>query len=124
MKTKPSVKLIEAVLGVKIEEIDYSPTNTIYYSFVDKDNKYIETNINIYEFAFKVKEWCWNNGIGIMITRNHNGYKAILNDVYGMDFDKKIEEYNDKNNCMHTTEVEAIIKAGEWVLEYSKKNKG
>lgn len=63
--------------------------------------------INIYEFAFKCKEWAYST-YGIMIQSYPYCGKSRADALKGLEVDEVFKE---------NTEVEAIIKACEWILK-------
>ena len=68
--------------------------------------------INIYEFAFKCKEWAFKNKYKIQsqINASNKGHSHIT---------KKNDDCWAKG-FFENTEIEAIIKACEWILEQNK----
>jgi hypothetical protein len=79
--------------------------------------------INIYELAFKIKDWALTNEMPIEsstdnYSHNNKGWSGIGFYYPDEGFDG---EY--LHNIYAETEVEAIIKAGEWILENKKKVK-
>lgn len=91
----------------------------------DKDMLESYKRLNIYEFAFKCKVWAFNQGYEI--HSNFNEVVAIFKEVRKIEnvghFKRlpllsweEIEYDKDTNN-----EVEAIIKACEWILD-NKEN--
>ena len=118
---KISKELLCEVLNEKVEVVDiktsiddYSiPTNEIrYYPELATGYK----SINIYEFAFKCKEWA-------IKSNNHSSWElrsfcnvskiweCHCNPVFQM------RNYGDMEIFKADTEFEAIIKACEWILE-------
>lgn len=92
----------------------------------DKDMLGVYERINIYEFAFKCKEWAFSKGYTILTEffnqawvfsyivsneRSIENYGHLVEDieVLGCPFDSK-------------TEIEAIIQACEWILNQEVKS--
>ena len=75
----------------------------------DKDMLSYYNRINIYEFAFKCKEWALNKGYKIQsqINESNKGHSHIT---------KKNDDCWAKG-FFEDTEIEAIIKACNWILE-------
>ena len=77
---------------------------------------------DIYHLAHKCKEWAWNNfGLNIFIEKHtFDLYEASIKICR---FNNKLGSYN--SFCSYypkeKTEVEAIIKACEWILKEIKK---
>lgn len=77
---------------------------------------------DIYHLAHKCKEWAWNNfGLNIFIEKHtFDLYEASIKICR---FNNKFGSYN--SFCSYypkeNTEVEAIIKACEWILKELKK---
>lgn len=78
----------------------------------DKDMLVMYKSINIYEFAFKCKEWAFKNKYKIQsqINQSNKGHSHIT---------KKNDDCWAKG-FFEDTEIEAIIKACEWILEYKE----
>ena len=100
---KISKELIYEVLNIPKENIV-----DIYidgkYLLIKKDNNRIEEH-NIYEFAFKCKEWALTKGYFIYSTNELSFIKTFSLET--------IETFSNGKD----TEVEAITKACEWILE-------
>ncbi|MGJ0317692.1 hypothetical protein NG767_02965 [Aliarcobacter cryaerophilus] len=103
---KISKELIYEVLNIPKENIV-----DIYidgkYLLIKKDNNRIEEH-NIYEFAFKCKEWALNKDYVISTYSKYtlDGYNCTIYCNNG-----KIDEYFTPD-----TEIEAIIEACKWIL--------
>ena len=92
---------VDTVLGINKNEIDYTCCR-------DENEGYIDISINLYEFAFKCKEWAYKNGYDIWsitwgAVEFQNNYK-----------------YNGTESITESTEIKAIIKACNWILENIK----
>lgn len=98
MKHNISKELFEAVYNCNIT--------------TDKDMLGMYKSINIYEFAFKCKEWAFKNKYKIQsqINESNKGHSHIT---------KKNDDCWAKG-FFEDTEIEAIIKACEWILEYKE----
>lgn len=117
---KISKKLISEVLKIPLDvinEVYFDKTNLL----VRKLNNRIEEH-NIYEFAFKCKEWALINGriIGSR-TRDYCVGKGFVV-VYKNNWTSEFSEHYLKS-FSSSTEIEAIIKACEWILENEKNPK-
>ncbi len=86
--------------------------NFLFFPFNGGSSK-----VHLDELNRLIKDWAWDNAYEFIITRNENGFKAVIEHRFGMDFDNKIEEYNASNNCMCNTELEAVIKAANFVMK-------
>ena len=113
---KISKELINEALNIPKENIV-----DIYidgkYLLIKKDNNRIEEH-NIYEFAFKCKEWAKNKEYIVHSSPTQKiEYTAI---VQSFDFNKF---YYGENQFYALTEVDAIIKACEWILKELNENR-
>lgn len=107
-----SKELIIKVMDIKYPFSDIQLNSNIL-SWWREDVFFEETmKINIYEFIFKCKEWAFKNKYKIQsqINEGNKGHSHIT---------KKNNDYWAKG-FFENTEVEAIIKACEWILEQSK----
>ena len=109
-----SKELIIKVMDIKYPFSDIQLNSNIL-SWWREDVFFEETmKINIYEFAFKCKIWGFNE------------YKIYLSSELGEDSEVSLFwtanfKTKEENRCFYgDTEVEAIIKACEWLLEQSK----
>ena len=98
---------VDAFLGINKNEIDYTCCR-------DENEGYIDISINLYEFAFKCKEWAYKNSKVNMITVDRDKDSEEYYDVsvlWGECFDDYVMHYfKDKN------EIVAIVKACNWIL--------
>ena len=110
---KISAELLSEVL--KLEVVKHSLYNELHKSF---NITYMQSEdslksswmpINIYEFAFKCKEWAFK--------RELNLWTDYLGNCQIQD-----KEFQLLHDCYSDTEIEAIIKACDWILE-NKDNK-
>ena len=91
---------VDVFLGINKNEIDYTCCR-------DENEGYIDISINLYEFAFKCKEWVRDKyGITVSSALYKNYAKS-----WNIDKDKSYTA---------ETEVEVIIKACEWIQENIK----
>lgn len=107
-----SKELIIKVMDIKYPFSDIQLNSNIL-SWWREDVFFEETmKINIYEFIFKCKEWAFKNKYKIQsqINEGNKGHSHIT---------KKNNDYWAKG-FFENTEIEAIIKACEWILEQSK----
>ena len=103
-----SKELLEKVLGRNIVGF------TVNVGFIFIQEKTISHNLNTYEFAFKCKEWAntqdyWTQS-GYEI--NHLGSYFCM-----------IKDMPDNQFFYADTEIEAIIKSCEWILDNEKNPK-
>ena len=84
-----------------------------------------QESINIYELAHRCKEWAYRKGYslisGVFIVADDNG-NAVF-DYFNSCLINYIEKENRKqvlNNFKSDTELEAIFKACEWIIEQTK----
>lgn len=105
---KISIELVSSVLVKETRHLTYD------FIYNDEDNYIIfsyegecQFEVNIYEFAFKCKEWLLKNNI----TFTLNYYKDSLVQFYCEKYHLDIES---------SSEIEALIKACEWIQENIK----
>ena len=106
---------VDAFLGINKNEIDYTCCR-------DENEGYIDISINLYEFAFKCKEWAYIKGFIVEIgvhpiikqNRNDRDYFYAIKTLNG--------ELLKKSNVdeVMKSEPTAIIKACNWILEQNK----
>ena len=109
-----SKKLVETVIGEDIYGTILIEDSIVKYTTLESSehgfDTFINNQINIYEFAFKCKEWAVLQGI------------AIESGKYKIDDDEYICRYYLPGRCsiwqnyFGLTELEAIFKACEWVI--------
>ena len=102
----PSKELISEVLSKEVEEERFIDSNSLTYV-----NSGIYEDINIYEFAFKCKEWA--------LSVYHN----IDFMVYGRsqcDLIIFTQPDDIKYNFNEDTEIEAIFKACDYIMKQKK----
>ena len=91
------------------ELITKSLFDAVYNCDISKDNDMLRyyNRINIYEFAFKCKEWLLKNNIAFTL----NYYN-----------DSSVQFYCEKYHLYieSSSETETIIKACNWILEQNK----
>ena len=109
-------KLLNAVLQTNIQQDDYCIKNNILsYSYCRCDNEWCTEKINIYELAFQCKAWALKNNFNITSMIVKDGGKCEI-------YNKFQTNYNTKK-IKAETEIEAIFKACEWVLEQIQNKK-
>lgn len=102
-------ELIKSVLAKETENLSDNFIFSIkdnYILFVDEGECQFE--VNIYEFAFKCKEWAYKNDYSIWSVSW--GAVEFCN----------IKKYNGTERIVTKSETEAIIKACNWILEQQK----
>ena len=101
---------VDVFLGINKNEIDYTCCR-------DENEGYIDISINIYEFAFKCKEWAYKN-FKIMLISHYTGQCYINGDLSPLILNwwNNTKSYQIESD----TETEAIIKACNWILEQNK----
>ena len=110
-----SKELLNSVLRTNIQQGDYYIKNNILsYSYCRCDNEWIVQKINIYELAFKCKEWAILNG-GYNIWSSGYGKECYID---GRSF-KEFENIR----FFAASEPEAIFKACEWILKLKGEEK-
>lgn len=101
----PSKELVENVLDIQIKYLsDRLDENLLPY---EAGNGW--QTINIYEFSFKVKRWIFDNA-NYILSSYYRNYNCFCWYEYS-DIDGEQEVF------ISSTEPEAIIKAGETILE-------
>ncbi|WP_323586046.1 hypothetical protein [Aliarcobacter butzleri] len=118
MEVKISKELVSAVLQIDIKDISIIGS-TLNYTIPNHETEedgelvYIDLgqNINIYEFAFKCKEWALDQNCCIRsyILKQEKKGRTKLEYHYLANMPSEVFEED--------TEVEAIIKACEWILK-------
>ncbi len=103
---------VDTFLGINKNEIDYTCCR-------DENEGYIDISINIYEFAYKCKEWSLSKGY-ILSSNNYNngGCCQILKE--NEDDCPECGESTTFKDIHSFTEIEAIFKACEWLQENIK----
>ena len=99
---------VDAFLGINKNEIDYTCCR-------DENEGYIDISINLYEFAFKCKEWAENKGY-IIFSKNKECLVYSIDEVY--DVIECLNQYEDYFEA--DSEVQSIIKACNWIREQNK----
>ena len=112
---KISTELISSVLVKETRHLTYDTIyvedNFIIFSY---EGEY-QFEVNIYEFAFKCKEWAENKGY-IIFSKNKECLIYSIDEVY--DVIECLNQYEDYFES--DTECEAILKACNWILEIDK----
>ena len=114
---KISRELLRAVLKIDIKDVSIIGS-TLNYTILNHETEedgelvYIDLgqNINIYEFSFKCKEWL-KNKVSNLCSGFDNGHRSFCH----------IENLNTEDRFYEDSEVEAIIKACEWILSEVSK---
>ena len=108
------------------ELITKSLFDAIYNCDISKDNDMLSyyNRINIYEFAFKCKEWAYTNKYRLSSGQHRLNTKQehYINNQIASYFCSVYYITNDDSDIQidANTEPEAIIKACNWILENSK----
>lgn len=122
-----SKELLSEVLKSQVEIIDIGECKCMIRNSIYFDNeqmgiayRYLYGNketrfMSIYEFAFKCKEWAKNKEYIIHSSPTQKIEHTAI--VQSFDFNKF---YYGENQFYALTEVEAIIKACEWILKEIK----
>ena len=103
----PSKELLSEVLSKEVEEERFIYSNSLTYV-----NSGIYEDINIYEFAFKCKEWAFDKGFVLKSYKKQGAFSGTYH--YAIDINDKICEW------LANTEYEAIFKACEYIMEQTK----
>ena len=104
----PSKELISEVLSKEVEEEErFIDSNSLTYV-----NSGIYEDINIYEFAFKCKEWAFDKGFVLKSYKKQGAFSGTYH--YAIDINDKICEW------LANTEYEAIFKACEYIMEQTR----
>ena len=108
---------VDAFLGINKNEIDYTCCR-------DENEGYIDISINLYEFAFKCKEWAYTNKYRLSSGQHRLNTKQehYINNQIASYFCSVYYITNDDSDIQidANTEPEAIIKACNWILENRK----
>ena len=119
---KISTKLASAVLGKEVTKCSLinKARNSINITYFEdkEDFNTICREWNIYEFAFKCKEWAYINDYNVIDYKI--GKKEL--DVFIIKADKNDFNKVEKIFYHNSTLVEGAIKACEWILEQNKKD--
>lgn len=104
-------ELLSEVLKVDIRKINNSTLdgNLYYYKTFVK----CKSKINIYELAHKCKEWAYKCGYIIDSGYHKHHINCFKAHFYGW----VNENIDTETELVATTEMEAIIKACEWILK-------
>ena len=117
-------ELVSSVLGLNViytENCEHR--DNIIGIWTDMNTKPIK-EINIYEFAFKCKEWAYTNKYRLSSGQHRLNTKQehYINNQIASYFCSVYYITNDDSDIQidANTEPEAIIKACEWLLENNK----
>ena len=110
---KISKELVSGVMDIKYPFSDVQLNSDILSWW--REDVYFKVKINIYEFAFKCKEWAFKNKYKIQsqINASNKGHSHIT---------KKNDDCWAKG-FFENTEIEAIIKACEYILKEINENR-
>ena len=116
-----SKELIKNVLVKETENLSDDFTFDIKDNYIlfDDDGE-CQFEVNIYEFAFKCKEWALDKGYTIESHTNRSFISKYNREYFSV---AKIFKETDSmriNTIDESTEIEAIIKACNWILEQNK----
>ena len=117
---KISAELLSEVLGYKIDERDiFLKNNYGYFAYCRSDNEWINCSLNIYELAYRCKEWALSKGY---ILSSNNYYNGGCCQIIQRNGEECIEcgESSTFKYIHSFTEIEAVIKACEWLMEEIK----
>ena len=105
-----SKMLLQKILGsnYKVTQVKVVNSTLIY-------DDYDSCEINIYELAYKCKEWAREQDYHISTGNRTDGTTRF--DVMCAYTDADIEEWDDFFSGIFDTEPEAIFKACEWILK-------
>lgn len=128
MKCSISKELFEAVFEGCV--FNYVKDNIIYYSqpCVIMEGSWVESETNINDFFFDCKEWAMDKGYQIISglsdepAYRKQDEKAYAKINYYAEDEIGNREYKDMY-FMANTEVEAVIKASEYVLKEPNENR-
>ena len=101
------LKLVQEQKEFKMKElITKSLFDAVYNCDISKDNDMLRyyNRINIYEFAFKCKEWLLKNNIAFTLNYYNDNSVQFYCEKYHLDIES-------------SSEIEAVIKACNWILE-------
>ncbi len=107
---KISKELLSEVFKLNICEA-YIENNNLYF---DMGLPLIQ-RINLYEFAFKCKEWALKKEFIVHSSPTQKKEFTSIAQNFNMN-----QLYYGKNQFYALTEIESILKACEWILENSK----
>ena len=112
---KISKELLSEVLGricSRDIEIDTNEI-TIQIPFSHYQRQYDNNEINKYELAHECKKWVGNKGYSFNVLYDCNYFDKLKPAI-------EIDFYNNRKSFSADSELEAILKACEWVLEQIK----
>ena len=104
---------VDTVLGINKNEIDYTCCR-------DENEGYIDISINLYEFAFKCKEWAISKGY--IIKSKPYDYNEDTTFSGGYFWITRIEDGHCPNCGANRSEIQAIIDGCEWILRKNNKS--
>ena len=126
-----SKELLSAVTNQKViavKGILSHPENNdlLSYHTIDENGKTVNRLINIYELSYKIKEWAFDNRFVMTnhpnLTESKWAYHSVrIYHFYTASVDRIIESDFEHGRVEAENELKAIFKAGEWILDYLKK---
>ena len=118
---KISRELLSEVLKIEVvkHNLFNKRTNSFNVTYMQNEDS-LKTDwmlVDIYEFAFKCKEWAWEN-YKILLISQYTGQCYINGDLS----DLKLPYWENTKSFQveSSTEIECIIKACEWILKERK----
>ena len=114
MKKEISKKLLSEVLEINENLISDASIDEFECRYYDvEDDKYY--SCNIYELAHKCKEWALKQGYYLHShTKEYNDCRCIV---------KSLDNITQQFSCEMDTEVEAIFKACQWIMNKLQESK-
>lgn len=117
---KISKELLSEIMQLGILEVGEVDDCYLSFNYYILDDDNIKACINVYELAHKCKEWIINKGYVLKLCY------VLENDTRELCFIEttllKSNQYSSDYYDMDSkTEVEAVIKASEWILKGLKK---
>ena len=114
--------LSEVLVGLELDyeyPIEFYSNKNAFRYWVIESPKYQSTSeyINIYELAFKLKEWAFNEGYQLEISRYWNiptYYCKLV--IRGGDFCEECGESRAIYELEDLQEIDIVVKACEWIL--------
>ena len=118
-----SKELLSEIENYRVDYFDMFDDNIVYYTNhligVD-DNRVEENNVTIYELAHKCKEWAIKQGYSLRSCihddGSHERYYSIC-DILKPLYDSSCLFDTLLKTTEANTELEAIFKAGQWILD-------
>ena len=108
----PSKELLSEVFGREVSEIKNTCTDKEIVIIAYFDGFRQAFTMNIYELAFKCKEWAFDKGFVLKSYKKQGALSGTYH--YAIDINENVAEW------LSNTEQEAIFKACEWIMEQTK----